>query len=81
MPPVWNASDIHMLQVLRVNILACGTIEPLADVATQTHLSDQVTPYLEPVPESTTPGDWAPVYGELLTFDALSKPPCRHRPA
>ncbi|RLC07170.1 MAG: hypothetical protein DRH43_11945, partial [Deltaproteobacteria bacterium] len=25
--------------------------------------------YLEPMPESATAGNWAPVYGELLTFD------------
>jgi gamma-glutamylcyclotransferase (GGCT)/AIG2-like uncharacterized protein YtfP len=26
-------------------------------------------PYLEPASENATASDWAPVYGELLTFD------------
>jgi len=39
------------------------------DVATQARLAEDLASILEPVPESTTAGDWAPVYGELLTSD------------
>ena len=51
------------------DILAHGTADPLADVATQARLSDQVALSLEATPKSATPGDWGPVYGELLTFN------------
>lgn len=62
-------SGIPVLQVPEVDILAHGTADPLADVATQARLSDRVALSLEPTPENATPGDWGPVYGELLTFD------------
>jgi len=63
------ASGIPVLQVPEVDILAHGTADPLADVATQARLSDQVALSLKVTPENATPGDWGPVYGELLTFD------------
>ena len=62
-------SGIPVLQVPEVNILAHGTADPLADVATQARLSDRVALSLEVTPKSATPGGWGPVYGELLTFD------------
>jgi len=71
-------SGIPVLQVPEVDILAHGTADPLADVATclradthrqaQARLSDRAALSLE-VTENATPGDWGPVYGELLTFD------------
>jgi len=62
-------SGIPVLQVPDGDILAGGTTEPLADVATQARLSDRMASRLEPTPESAESGDWGPVYGELLTFD------------
>ena len=100
-------SGIPVLEVPETDILAHGTADPLADVATclraDTHRQAQARPaghlasYLEPMPDksagqriwtcqrharraramdgerqSATAGDWRPVYGELLTFDAPS---------
>ncbi len=62
-------SGIPVLQVPEEDILARGTADPLADVATQARLVGELTSYLEPVPESATAGDCDPVYGELLSFD------------
>jgi len=38
-------------------------------VATQARFAEKLAFYLEQVPESATAGDWALVWGELLTFD------------
>jgi len=62
-------SGIPVLQVPEEDILALGTADPLADVATQPRLSDRMASFPELTPENATPGDWGPVYGELLTFD------------
>jgi len=62
-------SGIPVLQVPEEDILARGTADPLADVATQVRFAEDLASILEPVPESATAGDWAPVYGEFLTFD------------
>jgi len=62
-------SGIPVLQVPEEDILARGTADPIADVATQARFAEDLASILEPVPESATAGDWAPVYGELLTFD------------
>lgn len=62
-------SGIPVLQVPNEDILAHGTEDPLADLATQVLLSGQVASYPEPTLKSAAPGDWGPVYGELLTFD------------
>ncbi len=62
-------SGIPVLQVPEVDILAHGTADPLADVATRARLSDRVALSLEATPKNATPGDWGPVFGELLTFD------------
>jgi gamma-glutamylcyclotransferase (GGCT)/AIG2-like uncharacterized protein YtfP len=62
-------SGIPVLQVPEEDILARGTADPLADVATQARFAGELASYLEPVPESATAGDCGPVYGELLTFD------------
>ena len=62
-------SDIPVLQVPDGDVLAHGSPDPLADVATQARLSEQPAPYPEPAQQSATAGDWGRVYGELLTFD------------
>jgi len=67
-------SGIPVLQVPEEDILARGTADPLADVATQVRFAGELASY-EPMPESATAGDWAPVHGELLTFD-LPAPRC-----
>ena len=73
-------SGIPVLQVPEADILAHGTADPLADAAAQARSAEDLASILEPVPESATAGDWAPVYlsavpstaqagGEFLTFD------------
>jgi len=62
-------SGIPVLQVPEEDILARGTADPLADVATQARFAEDLASILKPVPESATAGDCGPVYGELLTFD------------
>jgi len=62
-------SGIPVLQVPDGDVLAHGTLDPLADVATQARLSEQLASYLEPTLKSAAAGDWGCVYGELLTFN------------
>ena len=72
-------SDNPVLEVPEADVLARGTADPLADVATclravthrqaQARFARDLASILEPVPENATAGDWGPVYGELLTFD------------
>ena len=53
------------------DILAYGTANHLADVATQAGLSRRVGSCSRPERESATAGAWGAAYGELLTFDDL----------
>jgi len=62
-------SGIPVLEVPETDILAHGTADPLADVATQARFAEYLASILEPVPESATAADWAPVYGKRLSFD------------
>ena len=62
-------SGIPVLEVSEEDILAHGTADPIADVATQARFAGDLASYLEPTLESATAGDWGPVYGELLTFN------------
>jgi len=62
-------SGIPVLRVPEADILAHGTVDPLADVATQARFAGELASYLEPTPESATAGDWGSLHGELLTFD------------
>jgi len=62
-------SGIPVLQVPNGDVLAHGSLDPLADVATQARFFEQLASYPEPALKSATTGDWAPVYGELLIFD------------
>ena len=75
-------SGIPVLEVPEADVLAHGTADPLADVATQARLTAE---FAAPVcvanatgrraahpelGENGAPGGrWGPVYGELLTFD------------
>jgi len=62
-------SGIPVLQVPDGDVLAHGTSDVWADVATQARFSEQPASYPEPALQSATAGDWGRVYGELLTFD------------
>ena len=66
---LYDGPGFPILEVPDKDILAYGTAEPLADVATQARLSSRVGSSSRPVPESATAGAWGAVYGELLTFD------------
>ena len=67
-----TSSGIPVLQVPEEDILAVGTTNPLADVATQAHVTARMS-NPEPTPdrhqENATGAPWGPVYGELLTFN------------
>lgn len=65
-------SGIPVLQVPEKDILAVGTTDPCADVATQAHVTARMpNPDSNPdrLPKNATGAPWGPVYGELLTFD------------
>lgn len=62
-------SGIPVLQVPDGDVLAHGTPDVSADVATQARFSEQLASYPEPAQQSATAGDWGRVYGELLTFN------------
>lgn len=51
------------------DVLAHGTTNPLADMATQAHLSAQVGSFPQRGIESASAGAWGTVFGELITFD------------
>jgi len=70
-------SGIPVLQVPDGDVLAHGTSDASADMATQARFSEQLASYPEPAQQSATAGDWGHVYGELLTFDD----PENHLPA
>jgi len=65
-------SGIPVLQVPEEDILAVGTTNPLADVATQAHVTARMSnpePTPDRFPRNVTGAPWGPVYGELLAFD------------
>jgi gamma-glutamylcyclotransferase (GGCT)/AIG2-like uncharacterized protein YtfP len=67
-----TSSGIPVLQVPEEYILAVGTTNPLADVATQAHVKARMSnpePTPDRLPKKGTGAPWAPVYGEILTFD------------
>ena len=66
---LYEGPGFPVLEVPDEDILAYGTANHLADVATQAGLSDWVGSDPRPAPESATAGAWAAVYGELLSFD------------
>lgn len=67
-----TSSGIPILQVLEEDILAVGTTNPRADVATQAHVTARVSnpePTPDRLPKKGTGAPWGDVYGELLTFN------------
>ena len=66
---LYQGLGFPLLEVPHEDILAHGTADPLADVATQARLSGQAGSCSRPDRESATQGAWGAVYGELLTFD------------
>ncbi len=66
---LFEGPGFPVLEVPDTDVLAHGTTNPLADVATQARLSDRVGSFSQPVPESVARASWGAVYGELLTFD------------
>jgi len=63
-------TGIPVLQVPDGDVLAHGTLDHLADVATKARFSEQLAGIPpEPALQSATVSDWGRVYGELLTFD------------
>ncbi len=65
-------SGISVLEVPESDILACGTTDPLADVATQACLAAEFAVHTQApdiTGKSVQPASQDPVYGELLTFD------------
>ena len=65
-------SGIPVLQVPEEDILAVGTTDPRADVATQAHVTARMSnpePTPDRLPKKGTGAPWGPVYGEILTFD------------
>ena len=77
---LYDGPGFPILEVPDKDILAYGTANPLADVATQARLADWARSCPQSVPESATEGAWGAVYGELLTFDDPRLSPPRHRP-
>ena len=66
---LYEGPGFPVLEVPDEDVLAPGTSDPLADVATQARLSGQVGSCSQLVPGSATAGNWGAVYGELHTFD------------
>ncbi len=65
-----TSSGIPVLQVPEEDILAVGTTNPRADVATQAHVTARLfTPQSTIINPQYEGAPWGPVYGELLTFD------------
>ena len=65
-----TSSGIPVLEVPEEDILAVGTTNPLADVATQAHVTARMSnpkPTPDRLPKKGTGAPWGPVYGELLT--------------
>jgi len=63
---------IPVLEVPEADVLAHGTADPLADVATQARLAAEFAAravHPDPGENGAPGGRWGPVYGELLTFD------------
>ena len=66
---LYEGPGFPVLEVPDEDILAYGTANHLADVATQACLSGRVGSCSRLVRESATRGAWGAVYGEMLSFD------------
>ena len=62
---LYDLGSFPALQVPEESILAYGTADPCADVATQARHAAHVPPHALNTPSA---GDWDLVYGELITF-------------
>ena len=72
---LYEGPGFPLLEVPEGDVLAQGTADPLADVATQARLSDRVGSCSRPDRESATLGAWGAVYGELLHLRRPRIPP------
>ncbi len=66
---LYEGPGYPILEAPEEDILAQGTVDPVADAATQARLSSRVRAGLQQFPEAATGEDWNTVYGELFTFD------------
>ena len=66
---LYDGPGFPVLQVPDEDVLACGTADPLTDVATQARFAGRVRQRSRAVRESAAAGDWDPVFGEILSFD------------
>ncbi len=66
---LYEGPGFPVLEAPDEDVLAHGTADPLADVATQARLSGQMGSSPGPDPKSVTVGAWGAVYGELLSFN------------
>ncbi len=62
-------SDIPALELPDEDILAHGTVDPLADVEAQECFHGQLISQSHPIPTLAQKKPWCPVFGELLCFD------------
>ncbi len=69
-------SGIPILEVPEEDILALGTDDPVADVATQTYLAEKFASsasQLTSVEKIIVDKDWGTVYGEVMVFDDFER--------
>lgn len=66
---LYKGPGFPVLDVPDGDVLAVGTADPLADVATQARLSGRVGSFYQLDPDRATQAAWGTVYGELMTFD------------
>ncbi len=66
---LYEGPGFPVLEIPDEDVLAYGTANHLADVATQAGLSDWVGSCSRAERESATAGPWGAVYGELLSFN------------
>ena len=62
------SSGIPIIEVPEAHILAHGTADPLADVATQRRFTEKLAQHHDLLAQDAPVGDWGRVSGELLTF-------------
>ena len=75
---LYEGPSFPVLEVPDEDILARGTADPLADVATQAHLSDQVASSPDPSPKAPQRAPGASCTGRCSRRPRI--PPARHRP-
>ena len=78
---LYEGPGFPILEVPEKDILAYGTANHLADVATQAGLSDWVGQHPRPLPERPTAGAWGAVSGGAAHLRRPPRNPTRPRPA